>query len=61
MPRRITFVNAVCINVMKLMKQNLLYICIMLVVLGCRSKKSIPDVSGINISLQTERFEKDFF
>lgn len=61
MPRRITFVYAARINVMKLMKQNLLYICIMLVVLGCRSKKNIPDVSGINISLQTERFEKDFF
>lgn len=46
---------------MKPMKQNLLYICIMLVVLACQSKKSIPDVSGIKISLQTERFEKDFF
>ncbi len=28
---------------------------------GCRSGKSIPDVSGITVNLQTVRFEKDFF
>ena len=43
------------------MKQTLLIICSFLLVISCRSKKSIPDVSGVQVSLQTERFEKDFF
>jgi len=29
--------------------------------LGCKHTKPVPDVSGIKISLQVERFEKDFF
>ena len=43
------------------MKQTLLFICIILIGTGCRGKKQIPDVSGIPVSLETERFEKDFF
>jgi hypothetical protein len=43
------------------MKQTLLVICMALLVLSCTSKKKVPDVSGVSISLQTERFEKDFF
>ena len=43
------------------MKQKLLLICIVLIGIGCKNKKQIPDVSGIQIFLKTERFEKDFF
>ena len=32
-----------------------------MIIVGCRQKKDIPDVSHINISLQVERFEKDLF
>lgn len=28
---------------------------------GCKSGKKAPDVSGVNVTLQTDRFEKDFF
>lgn len=28
---------------------------------GCSSQKSVPDVSGINVPLQLQRFEQDFF
>ncbi len=34
---------------------------VMALLLACQSKKRIPDVSGIVVKLQTERFEKDFF
>lgn len=34
---------------------------VMALLLACQSKKKIPDVSGIVVTLQTERFEKDFF
>ena len=43
------------------MKQVLLVTCMTLLVLSCKTKKNVPDVSGIKISLSTERFEKDFF
>lgn len=43
------------------MKQKLVIICLVLFALSCQSKKHVPDVSGIKIPLQTERFEKDFF
>lgn len=43
------------------MKQILLFSCTLLLLSACKSKKDIPDVSSIKISLQTERFEKDFF
>jgi hypothetical protein len=43
------------------MKQKFLVICLLFFVLGCKPKKVVPDVSGVSISLQTERFEKDFF
>ena len=43
------------------MKQILLFICILLTGIGCKDKKQIPDVSDIRVSLETERFEKDFF
>jgi hypothetical protein len=42
------------------MKQKFLVICLLFFVFGCKNKKA-PDVSGITIALQTERFEKDFF
>ncbi len=34
---------------------------VVLAVAGCKSQKKIPDVSGINISLAVDRFEKDLF
>ena len=43
------------------MVRKLIYTCLLFIVFGCKSKKEIPDVSGIKISLQVERFEKDFF
>lgn len=32
-----------------------------IVFFSCKSKENIPDVSGINVSLETKRFEQDFF
>lgn len=43
------------------MKQKLLYLCIIFFVLACKPGKKIPDVSGIKVMLQVDRFEKDFF
>ncbi len=43
------------------MKQGLVYFCTIFFLLSCKSGEKIPDVSGINISLQVNRFEKDFF
>ena len=43
------------------MKQSLLVFYLVLLVVGCQSKKTVPDVSHISINLRTERFEKDFF
>jgi hypothetical protein len=43
------------------MKQKLVAISVIVCLLGCKAKKAVPDVSGITVSLQTERFEKDFF
>ena len=43
------------------MKQILLFLCIVLIGIGCKGRKQIPNVSDIKVSLETERFEKDFF
>ena len=43
------------------MKRILLFISIAFITLSCHRAKKIPDVSGIKISLEVERFEKDFF
>ncbi|MEO8172005.1 MAG: hypothetical protein ABI581_02935 [Sediminibacterium sp.] len=44
------------------MKRNfLLILSVFFIVSGCKTKKNAPDVSGITISLKTERFETDFF
>jgi hypothetical protein len=46
----------------QIMKQKLLLIsCVLFFAASCKTKKYTPDVSDIHISLQTERFEKDFF
>lgn len=42
------------------MKKIVFIFSTVILMLGCNSKKT-PDVSGIKIELQTERFEKDFF
>lgn len=43
------------------MKQWFIVTCIILFVVSCSPKRTVPDVSGININLKTERFENDFF
>lgn len=44
------------------MKQKgLLIACVLFSLISCKIKKNTPDVSGVTVSLQTERFEKDFF
>ncbi len=42
------------------MKKLVVALCI-LSVTACKSTRKVPDVSGVQVSLQTERFEKDFF
>ncbi len=39
----------------------LLFTCLLIGFFSCKAKKEIPDVSRIQISLEVERFEKDFF
>jgi hypothetical protein len=34
---------------------------LLLLVLGCKSNKQVPDVSGIRVNLQVDRFEASFF
>ena len=43
------------------MKQTVAVFCIVMVVLGCKTKRNLPDVSGIKIAVQVKRFDKDFF
>jgi len=44
------------------MNKQALVICIIAIyITACGTKKNIPDVSGIQIQLDTVRFEKDFF
>lgn len=44
------------------MKQILFsFLLIVLILAGCRSGKKIPDVSGMEVPLETIRFEKSFF
>jgi hypothetical protein len=43
------------------MKQTFFIAGLFFLITCCQSKKSVPNVSGIHVSLQTERFEKDFF
>lgn len=45
----------------KLMRVILLVSAAVCVLMACHRGKSTPDVSGIPVTLQTERFEKDFF
>ena len=46
---------------LKIMKWKLILTCFAITLFACKAKKEIPDVSAIKISLQAERFEKDFF
>ncbi|MES2004440.1 MAG: hypothetical protein V4450_07955 [Bacteroidota bacterium] len=43
------------------MKRNLLILPFVLIMVACNTKRSVPDVSGIQVALEVERFEKDFF
>lgn len=42
------------------MKKIFIFICLV-VLLSCKNRKPIPDVSSIKIDLKVEHFEKDFF
>ncbi|MES1225077.1 MAG: hypothetical protein ABUT20_56870 [Bacteroidota bacterium] len=35
--------------------------CVSIVIFSCKNKKAGPDVSGINVNLTLQRFDKDFF
>ena len=43
------------------MKKILIPVCCFVFCFSCKSNKNIPDVSGIQVNLETRRFEVDFF
>jgi len=43
------------------MQKNSLIFLLALSLFACKNKKGIPDVSGIDVSIKLERFDKDFF
>jgi hypothetical protein len=43
------------------MKKILIPLCCIVFCFSCKSNKNIPDVSGIQVNLETRRFEQDFF
>ncbi|MEO8414391.1 MAG: hypothetical protein ABI472_12065 [Ginsengibacter sp.] len=43
------------------MKRILILLACVVLFISCKSKKNIPDVSGIKVNLETKRYERDFF
>ena len=43
------------------MKKASLVFVLSISLFACKSKKNIPDVSGVNINIKLERFDRDFF
>ncbi len=43
------------------MKKILIPLCCIVFCVSCKNNKNIPDVSGIQVNLETRRFEQDFF
>lgn len=43
------------------MKKPVLALLLVVLLLSCRQGKQLPDVSGVAVTLTTQRFEKDFF
>jgi hypothetical protein len=43
------------------MKKILIPLCCIVFFFSCKGNKNIPDVSGIQVNLETRRFEQDFF
>jgi len=43
------------------MKKIVFLFLLIILVVSCRNKKGIPDISGIKIDVKLERFDKDFF
>lgn len=44
------------------MKRTIIFLSLLCLLFGCNSKKSsAPDVSGINVNVQVQRFDKDFY
>ncbi|MEP6926974.1 MAG: hypothetical protein ABI834_05020 [Ginsengibacter sp.] len=41
--------------------KKLILVCCIVFCFSCKSNKNIPDVSGIQVNLETRRFEQDFF
>lgn len=42
-------------------KATIIFLTLLLFFVSCKDGKQTPDVSGIKVNLQTQRFEKDFF
>ncbi|PVD51128.1 hypothetical protein DC498_16560 [Terrimonas sp.] len=42
-------------------KTTIIFLTLLLFFVSCKDGKQTPDVSGIKVNLQTQRFEKDFF
>jgi hypothetical protein len=43
------------------MKKIVIFLVPVILLFACKHKKDIPDVSGINVDIKLERFDKDFF
>ncbi len=49
------------INVSSAMKKIFALFSVCLILFSCKDNKNVPDVSGIDVNLRVERFDKDFF
>lgn len=47
--------------VLQSMKNSAFFFLFLFFIAGCRSGENAPDISGIQVSLRTERFDQDFF
>jgi hypothetical protein len=43
------------------MKRFPLFLSLLIFIYSCKNKKNIPDVSNVNVQLNVQRFDKDFF
>lgn len=43
------------------MKKSIIFLFPVLLIISCKGKKNIPDVSNIKVDIKLERFDKDFF
>ena len=43
------------------MKKTFFYFLLLIMLSSCKSGKHLPDISGVQVNIATQRFEKDFF